>query len=79
MTRCSGKPYEGNNDVPSGITGKRTINAMSDTPTLLRQQLQQLEAEMRAASLWSFAGSFFQLETSMLTAERTHSLIRRRQ
>ena len=26
---------------------------MSDTPTLLRQQLQQLEAEMRAASLWS--------------------------
>lgn len=26
---------------------------MSDTPTTLRQQLQQLEAEMRAASLWS--------------------------
>ena len=26
---------------------------MSDTSTLLRQQLQQLEAELRAASLWS--------------------------
>lgn len=25
---------------------------MSDTPTLLRQQLQQLEAEMRTAALW---------------------------
>ena len=26
---------------------------MSDTPTILRQQLEQLEAAMRAASLWS--------------------------
>lgn len=26
---------------------------MSDTPTTLRQQLQQLEVELRAASLWS--------------------------
>ncbi|WP_284336134.1 YqcC family protein [Comamonas sp. NoAH] len=26
---------------------------MSDTSTILRQQLQQLEAELRAASLWS--------------------------
>ena len=36
-----------------GFAGRRKIISMSDTPTLLRQQLQQLEAEMRAASLWS--------------------------
>jgi len=53
LTPCTGKPYEGNNGALSGIGGRRKIAAMSDTTTLLRQQLQQLEAELRAASLWS--------------------------
>ena len=53
LTRAAGKPHQGNNGVLSGFGRKRKIAAMSDTSTLLRQQLQQLEAELRAASLWS--------------------------
>lgn len=37
----------------SGHRQRRTMLLMSDTHTTLRQQLQQLEAEMRTASLWS--------------------------
>lgn len=36
-----------------GLEESAKSAAMSDTSTLLRQQLQQLEAAMRAASLWS--------------------------
>lgn len=53
MTQPTGKPCEGNNGGLPGFEGRRKIAGMSDTPTTLRQQLQQLEAEMRAASLWS--------------------------
>lgn len=39
---------------------------MSDTPTLLRQQLQQLEAAMRTASLWSAQAPSEQAMTSTM-------------
>jgi uncharacterized protein YqcC (DUF446 family) len=53
MTRATGKPPQGKNGAQPGILGRRKIAVMSNTSTTLRQQLQQLEAEMRAASLWS--------------------------
>lgn len=52
-TRSTGKPQEGNNGVEPRFGRKRKIAPMSDINTLLRQQLQQLETELRAASLWS--------------------------
>ena len=51
-TRNTGKPQEGNNGVEPRFGRKRKIASMSDINTLLRQQLQQLEAELRTASLW---------------------------
>lgn len=52
MTLHKGKPYEGNDGDLPGYAGRRKISGMSDTSTLLRERLQQLEAAMRAASLW---------------------------
>lgn len=36
-----------------GLPEGAKLQPMSDQPTLVRQQLQQLEAEMRAAALWN--------------------------